>query len=223
MSLPKPRAILFDWDNTLADTWPIICASLHKTFLDMGHEPWSEDEVRGGRDKIHHSLRESFPVIFGEDKWEEARDSYYKHFLECHLEKIILLPQAEATLQRLGDAAMTQAIVSNKTGQYLRDEVAHLALGHHFDAVIGAGDAERDKPYADPALLALEQLGLEPSPDIWLIGDSTTDVECALASGLTPIIFGSSHLLEKYANDARFDKPPHFVENHQALHQFLEV
>ena len=24
LKLPKPKAVIFDWDNTLVDTWPLI-------------------------------------------------------------------------------------------------------------------------------------------------------------------------------------------------------
>jgi phosphoglycolate phosphatase len=43
MKLTKPKAILFDWDNTLADTWPTIHQAMSETFAAMGQEPWSSD------------------------------------------------------------------------------------------------------------------------------------------------------------------------------------
>ena len=41
-----PRAILFDWDNTLVDTWPVIHDSMNVTLTHMGWEPWTMDETR---------------------------------------------------------------------------------------------------------------------------------------------------------------------------------
>ena len=44
--LPRPRAVLFDWDNTLVDSWPIIHQALHDMFTAMGHAPWTLDECK---------------------------------------------------------------------------------------------------------------------------------------------------------------------------------
>ena len=63
--LPKPKAILLDWDNTLADSWRVIHKCLNDAFRAYGHEEWSLEDMMNNRGNIHHSLRESFPRIFG--------------------------------------------------------------------------------------------------------------------------------------------------------------
>ena len=66
MSLPdglvRPRAILFDWDNTLVNTWPTIVECYRDTFTALGQAPWTEAEVRA---RAHGSLRDVFPTLFG--------------------------------------------------------------------------------------------------------------------------------------------------------------
>ena len=37
--LHPPRAILFDWDNTLVNTWPTIVECYHDTFTALGLPP----------------------------------------------------------------------------------------------------------------------------------------------------------------------------------------
>ena len=41
-----PRAVLFDWDNTLVDNWPTIHDALNATFEAMGHPTWTLAETR---------------------------------------------------------------------------------------------------------------------------------------------------------------------------------
>jgi len=41
-----PRAVLFDWDNTLVDNWPTIHDALNATFAAMGHPAWTLAETR---------------------------------------------------------------------------------------------------------------------------------------------------------------------------------
>ena len=59
--LRPPRAILFDWDNTLVDTWPTIVECYRDTFAALGLPPWTADEVRA---RAHGSLRDVFPGLW---------------------------------------------------------------------------------------------------------------------------------------------------------------
>ena len=42
----RPRAVLFDWDNTLVDTWATIHDAMNTTLTAMGHPTWTFDETR---------------------------------------------------------------------------------------------------------------------------------------------------------------------------------
>ncbi|MCD6034494.1 MAG: Phosphoglycolate phosphatase [Rickettsiales bacterium] len=215
MTLTTPKAILFDWDNTLADTWPIIHRSLHKTFTDMGHTPWTIEEVK---EKVHRSMRDSFPEIFGDD-WEKASSIYQTFFTENHLKDLEVLEGAVDVLTHLRAKDVYMAVVSNKTGHNLRKEVTHIGWDRFFDKVVGAKDAREDKPSSAPVLLALEGSGIALGPDVWLIGDSLTDLECAYNSGITPIFYGDADLSEE-----RFRPfpPKRHLRNHDELLAFFE-
>lgn len=176
-----PSAILFDWDNTLVDTFPTITAAFNHTLASFGLPVWSAEEARA---RIQRSLRDSFPELFG-PRWREARTIYYGHFADHHLERLRPMPGAGALLERLTARGIPLGVVSNKRGAFLRAEVEALGWERRFGALIGAGDASRDKP--DPAAprLALERMGVPPGPEVWLVGDAPIDVECARAAGLT--------------------------------------
>lgn len=190
-NLPKPKAILLDWDNTFADSWKIIHKCLNVAFREMGHPEWKLEEVIQGREGIHHSLRESFPRLFG-DKWEQARQYYYNAFIACHLQEISLLPGALETIKGLSETGAFVAIVSNKTGGPLRKELAHLQIDQYFHKAVGATDAEKDKPYPEPLLFALKDVGIGANDfdKVWMVGDSITDIEAAFNTGVVPVLFG---------------------------------
>lgn len=213
--ITKPRAVLFDWDNTLADSWPVIYAALRATFEDMGKEPYTYDEVVYGRGGIHRSMRDSFPEIFG-DRWEEARDIYYNYFQKKHLGEMALIEDAHLPLEELRARGVYMAVVSNKTGGYLRAEVEHSGLGRYFGKVIGAGDAKRDKPSPDPVHMALEDSGVEnidKMKNIWFIGDSRTDYDTSVAAGCLPVLFGRGEHVFTEGEDIN----AHHVRTHKEL------
>ncbi len=180
----RPRAIVFDWDNTLVDTWPTIHHALNATLEAMGHELSTLEETKS---RVRHSLRDVFPNMFG-DRWKEARNVFYDAFERTHLENLEPIAGASAMLRSLKDHGLYLAVVSNKTGHYLRKEAEHLGWDGHFARLVGAGDAERDKPEVEPLRLALEGCEIRPGPEIWFAGDSGVDMEIAHRTGCVAVL-----------------------------------
>lgn len=189
LKLPKPKAVIYDWDNTLVDTWPLIQHAIDTTMIAMNKEPWGLEKVRN---EVHKSMRESFPEIFGDD-WVKAGEIYKTTYRSIHLDKIELLPGAAQLIETLNQAGVLQFVVSNKIGATLRKEAKKIAVAQKFFAVIGATDANADKPSAAPVELALMGSGIDPKKDeVWFIGDTIADIECAYNSGCRPIVYAHS-------------------------------
>ncbi|MDP6388813.1 MAG: HAD family hydrolase [Alphaproteobacteria bacterium] len=195
-----PRAILFDWDNTLVDTWGTIHAVLEVTFQAMDMPPWSLAEVR---QRVRHALGRSFPDLFGE-RWQEAAEIYFKAYEDRHLENLIETPGAGEMLAELAGAGLYLAVVSNKTGRYLRQEAAHLGWSDYFGRLVGAGDAARDKPSPEPVGMALSGSEIAAGPEVWFVGDNEIDMELAHECGCVPVLLGNGG----HADGVFSDHPP---------------
>jgi phosphoglycolate phosphatase len=183
--LGLPRAILFDWDNTLVDSWAVIHATLNHTLSEMGHATWSREETEK---RVRSSLRDSFPNLFGAD-WPKAEKLFYDYFGSIHLSHLAPLPGAEELLEYLSNRHIYLAVVSNKRGAFLRKEASYLGWDKHFSALAGAGDAARDKPAREHVDLALEAAGgLAAGPDVWFVGDTDIDLDCAQNAGCIPVL-----------------------------------
>lgn len=180
----RPKAIIFDWDNTLVDSWLIIQDALNATFREFDVEEWTLEETKA---RVAKSLRDSFPELFG-DRWEEAKDVFYGHFKAIHLDRLTPLPGAADMLAELVEEGIYLGVVSNKTGTLLRKEAEKLSWDKHFGQIIGATDAPKDKPAVEPVLMALEGSDIELGEDVWFVGDSKIDMECALNAGCVPVL-----------------------------------
>lgn len=191
----QPKAIIFDWDNTLVDTWPLIQYAIDKTMVDMGKAPWGLEKVRN---EVHKSMRDSFPAIFGDD-WQKAGEIYKNSYRSINLDKMRFLPKSLELINFLEQKNILQFVVSNKIGATLRLEAEKLGVARKFFALIGSNDAIADKPSREPVELALLGSDLDPKKDeIWFIGDSLADIECAYNTGCRPILYGhSSHAISK--------------------------
>lgn len=187
MSIKLPRAVIFDWDNTLIDSWPMIHSAINNTMSAMGHKPWSLQKVKSD---IHASMRESFPKLFG-DKWQEAGNVYLDSYKKNNLNNLCLLPDAIELINFLQQQNILLFVVSNKAGNTLRDEAKKLNIDDKFFSIIGAGDAYFDKPNKAPVDFALEGSDINPEQDlVWFIGDTMADIECAINSNCQPILYG---------------------------------
>ena len=184
MTLTRPKALLFDWDNTLVDTWPMIHSALAQTFTAMGHEPWSLEETRL---RVRQSAREAFPRLFGA-RAEEAMAIFFSAYDANHLQRLRQLSGAEALLDALSADGFLLGVVSNKKGLMLRREAEHLGWSGYFHRLVGANDAPRDKPAPEVVALALEGSGLAPGAEVWFVGDTDIDLQCAHATGCLPVL-----------------------------------
>jgi phosphoglycolate phosphatase len=197
---PPPRAILFDWDNTLVDSWVCIQESYNRTFRHFAMPEWDMAETRAN---VAKSLRDSFPAMFGA-RWEEAREVFYQSFEAIHLSHLRPLPGAAEMLAALAAIGIPLGVVSNKVGAYLRREAEALGWAGHFGRLVGATDAEADKPDAAPVLLALAACDLRPGPEIWFVGDAAIDIRCGVNAGCTPLLLRA----EPPHSDEFADCPP---------------
>jgi phosphoglycolate phosphatase len=158
----------------------------------FGKEPWTLEE---SRTRIRQSLRDSFPLLFGDD-WLVARDVFYDHFGANHLHHLRPLSGASRLLEALADQGVYLGVVSNKMGPALRKEAAHLRWDGFFGAVVGATDAAADKPDIAPVRMALAPSGLSAGPDVWFVGDADIDMECAHRSRCVPILVGDTPMAD---------------------------
>lgn len=179
-----PSAIIFDWDNTLVDSWPVIRDALNTTLTAYDMAPWTLAETR---QRVRKSLRESFPDLFG-DKWQEAADVFYGRYEEIHAAMIEPIIGTSDLLSAISDLGIYQCVVSNKRGDYLRKEAAQLGWSHYFGQLVGATDAPRDKPASDPVHMALKDSGVSADPAVWFIGDTDIDMECAIRANCAAIL-----------------------------------
>ena len=197
LRISPPRAILFDWDNTLVDSWATIHEALNFLMRAMDKPEWTLADTK---EKVRLSLREAFPLHFGE-RWEEARDIYLERFRNIHLDRLAPLPGREALLRDLGGQGIFLGVVSNKTGELLRREVARLGWSGYFGSIVGAGDAPADKPACEPVHLALAASGLPAGPDVWFVGDTAVDIECARNSGCVGVLLADAMPPEAFARE----------------------
>jgi phosphoglycolate phosphatase len=183
-----PRAVIFDWDNTLVDSWPAIAQAINQVRDRYGLPIWDIQDIMRN---CTRSARDSFPEWFG-DRWPDAWKDYYA-FFEAARASAGLHPLAGASdlLSWLSGQGIPALVVSNKSDKYLQEEAELLGWKPFFASICGAHSAAKDKPAREHVDHALTLAGLTASPAIWFVGDSEADIQCARNAECTPVLIGS--------------------------------
>ena len=166
-----PRAVLFDWDNTLVDSWPTIVAA-ERPFTALGMPPWTRE--RGRRRRAHGSLRDSLPGAVRRALGARRATSSTTRFQRIHLERL----SADAGRRRAAGGAVGAGCYRRASSatrrRTLRARGGASGLGSLvFRAAWSArGTAARDKPAPRPSSWRWTAAGIAAGADVWFVGDT---------------------------------------------------
>jgi phosphoglycolate phosphatase len=201
--MTQKQLIIFDWDDTIVTSGRLIHDSINRAAVQHGFQAI---EFQAAQKYYGLSLRDSFPLLF-KDKWENVRDDFYKIYLRDALDYLNVIDASANALRHLHhNDDVHMSIISNKTGDHLRHEVTHTGFAPYFLDIIGAGDTCSDKPSPKIIETLLHRLGqknhdianVQPQ-NIWFVGDSLADIECAHRFGANGIFINvRKHSLGEY-------------------------
>ncbi len=178
--LPLPRAVLFDFDGTLADSTELILRSWrHCMTLHHAECPPDEEWLSGFGLPLEEQIRR-FARSEGESG---AMLASYLDFQGRHHDRLLRpFPGTLATVERLAEAGIELAIVTSKHRDAALRGMRLCSLLDYFSVIITPEDVAHPKPHPEPVLLALERLGV-PAAEAVMVGDSPHDVAAGKAAG----------------------------------------
>ncbi len=174
------RAVLFDFDGTLGDSYPAITASVNHVRAMHGLPPLPEAEVRRHVGRAPPYLLEH-TVPAGDVNTNFA--AYRAHHPSVLHGGTRLLPGAADALRALHGRGLKLGVCSNKPVAFTRELLSYLGVAPYLDVVLGPEDVARPKPAPDMLLAALPRLGVAAGEALY-VGDMTVDVETARAAGV---------------------------------------
>jgi 2-haloacid dehalogenase len=98
-------------------------------------------------------------------------------------------PDVRGALERLRDAGLRLAALTNSTQQVAEAQLAHAGIRDFFEQVLSADSVRRLKPAPEPYRMAAEKLGV-PIGQVRLIAAHPWDVAGALHSGCAAAFVG---------------------------------
>jgi HAD superfamily hydrolase (TIGR01509 family) len=173
------KAIVFDWDLTLWNSWDIHVWLLHQTADALG---LSRPHPTLIAQEFHRPFFEHLAWFLGNDH-EKIIDIYIGLYRESVAEKAHLYPGIAETLQTLKERGYRLAIFSDKRHAFGEAELEQAGAKSLLDRTLFLHDGRPYKP--DPAGLREVMEALEVSPEETLyVGDSHQDIDCAHRAGV---------------------------------------
>jgi phosphoglycolate phosphatase len=173
------RAILFDWDGTLLDSYRADARAYVAMFAALGI-PWNLAELEKHYSPDWHRvyLAASLP----RDRWAEA-DELWRRFYRS--ERPALQPGARRVLERLAQHYRLGLVTSGSAWR-VRAQLHKLSLSSLFSARVFGDEASRRKPHPAPIRLALRRIGCPPGACVY-VGDAPEDVAMARRAGVAVV------------------------------------
>jgi len=174
------RAVLFDFDGTLADSFVPIASSTNHVRASLGLPALTVEEIRRhvglGLAQLMADLAPGMP-------FEDAVALYSRHHESIMLSETTLLPGVRETVAALQTRGYKLGVCSNKRVAFTKALILNLGLADAMSEILGPDDVGVPKP--DPAMLieAMRRLNVLPAETIY-IGDMAVDVRTAKAAGV---------------------------------------
>ena len=179
----KVKALLFDFDYTLADSSTAIVKCANYALVGLGFEMASPHTIR---QLIGLSLTDTFAALVGEQHL--SRETEFRILWRELSEKIMadetcMLPGVVETLLLIRNRGLKLGIVSTKFRSRIEKVLLREGIANLFDTIVGGDDVEHHKPHPDGIYKALNQLNSISHETVY-VGDSEVDAMAAMRAKL---------------------------------------
>ena len=171
------KGILFDLDGTVINTNELIFQSFEYALENVLHTTISRDILRTTFGKPLAQIMEEM----GGSQAQELRKAFVEYSI-AHETDIHLFPHVEDALKALKARNIGTAVVTSRLYRSALRDLHQFELEKYFDVFITPEATEKHKPNPEPALKALELLGIKPQEAI-MVGDSGLDLLCGKQAG----------------------------------------
>lgn len=210
------RALLFDLDGTLVDSYAALATAVNHALREYGFNDLTETSIRQHvGDGIEKLLERAFQSVTVP---ASVIATFEKRYDEVCCGESHILDEVQATLAVLEERGVVMAVCTNKPTGFSTKILAHLGLARFFCAIVGPDTAGARKPDARHVLFTLEATQRAPREALF-VGDMPIDIHAARNSGIdvAAVATGSSS-----PEQLRAAAPDHFLARFSDLVRIVE-
>ncbi len=183
------RAVIFDLDGTLLDTFPAIVRAWNagmEPIFGRSFEPQEVVSHFGLPDE--QMLRAAFPAALSEAEKRAAIERYFAGYRDAH-DAIEPFAGITSLLDFLENRGVPLGVMTGKGRRACDETLAHFSWTNRFRSVVTGSEVEHQKPHPEGPLRVARELNVEPR-DCVFVGDSPADIGAAESAGMFSVVAG---------------------------------
>ena len=179
------KAVIWDLDGTLFDSYDVIVDSIQLTFAEFG--------IQVSKEEIHrHAICFSISSLFAEYAQRHYMDvellkARYSEISGGKYMDIKVMKNGREVLQALADKGIVNYIFTHR-GKTTVPVLNNLELTPFFREIITSQNGFARKPAPEGLLYLIEKYDLDLT-HTYYVGDRSLDMECARNAGIPGILF----------------------------------
>lgn len=210
------KAIVFDFDGTLANTLPICYYAFQKVFNKYDNKNLTTNEIK---EMFGPSETGIIRKNLSNPNKEEAIEYYYAQYSKLHNSLVEVNSEICGLLTSLREENIKIGIFTGKAKRSLDISLKALDMEGLFDVMITGDDVLKPKPDPEGLLKALSLLAVENFEAIY-IGDSDADIVAGLQANVYTI---GVQWLSDYQTEEFKEQPNSIIKSVIEFKQSLKV
>jgi 2-phosphoglycolate phosphatase len=210
----RAKAVLFDFDGTLADTAADLSRALNRLRTARGLDEMPLEALRphasaGARGLIGAGLG----ISPEHAEYNPLREAFLNHYENEICVDTRLFPGMLELLSALDARQLLWGIVTNKSARFTHPLLRELGLDARAACVVCGDTTPHLKPNPASLLHAAGELSLPPRDCVYL-GDDLRDIQAARSAGMhaVAVAWGYGGNVREWNADAVVDRPQDLIE-----------
>jgi phosphoglycolate phosphatase len=208
------KAVLFDFDGTLADTASDLALALNRVRAERELPALPLEQLRGHASAGARGLLEAGMGVLPEHpEYKPLREAFLKHYADDICVDTRLFPGIAELLAAIEARGLRWGIVTNKSTELTWMVVKELGLDQRAACVVCGDTTPHLKPHPASLLHAAQELALTPPHCVYL-GDDLRDIQAARSAGMRAVAveWGYGAGLHSWNADAVIARPGDLIE-----------
>ncbi len=179
------KAILFDFDGTLADTLPYYVKAYRQALDLIGFSSYSEKEIVTlcfGKKEVDICSTLNVP-----EETTKFSESYFAAIKQL-FKTALLFNETIRTLSKLKEKHIVTPIITFQYRWYMNMMMVQYPIDKYIDMIICADDVKNPKPNPEAILKFCTLSNLNPE-ECLMVGDSRGDILMGKAAGAKTVLF----------------------------------